>query len=125
MPRSDFAWVNFDHTFTATEPQATKSFTVEGSPLAASGPGSPGHAQAVGYLLIQAFDVESPNHQVQINGKDLPSFDLPPENAAWQTWMDRIPPGFLQQGDNRLTIRRSGDNIFHVANVAVHWREAG
>ena len=124
MARSDFAWVNFDHKFDAAAPTATRTFTVEGTPVTTSNPKSPGNAQAVGYLLVQAFNVESLDHRIQINDKDLPWHDLPPEKGAWQTWMDRIPPGFLKQGENRLTVRRNADNTFEIGNITVHWREA-
>ena len=115
MARSDFAWINVDELFTAANPSATRSFTVEGEPL------------GTGFLLIQLHDVESGGHRIAINGHDLPSFDIVPSAASgvWTTWMDRIPPGFLTQGTNRITIRRTGDDSFTVANVAVHWREPG
>ncbi len=133
MPRSDFAWVNFDHTFNAGSPSADRSFNVEGVPVPASLPDAPGNAQAVGYVLVQALDAEKPgatvsDHRIQINGVDLPSFDVPVEGGAWQTWMDRIPPNVLKGNSvNRITIIGSASDPdgFHVANVAVHWREQG
>ena len=133
MARSDFQWVNFDHTFTpgGAAAVATRSFRVDSPPIPASPAGQ--DIAAVGYVLVQALDVEragggpESQHRIQINGTDLPAFDLPNEGGAWQTWMDRIPPGLLQVGDNRLTIRHGGNDNdgFRVANVAVHWRENG
>jgi len=38
--------------------------------------------------------------------------------------MDRVPPGYLRQGTNRIEIRLVGTDSFTVANVAVHWRES-
>ena len=113
--------MNFDETFTAANPQASRNFHVSVDLV----------DSLTGYLLIQMRDVDfNAGHRIQINGKDLPSFDMPLQegNNRWTTWMDRIPPGYLQKGSNRLTIRRSGNGAsdnFTVANVAVHWREAG
>lgn len=121
MARSDFAWVNFDEQFNTSNPEATRTFEIDDIPI------------GTGYLLIQHFDVEIGNHRIIINGQDLPSFDIPaiPQNRItndiWLTWMDRVPPGFLRQGDNRITIRRvtsQGTEAFRIANVAVHWRES-
>lgn len=121
MARSDFAWVNFDVNFNTPNESATRTFEVEGLP------------SGTGYLLIQAQDLDVPQggsvtrHQIEINGQDLPSFDLPVQegNNRWTTWMDRIPGGFLRRGVNRITIRRVGNDQFFIANVAVNWREAG
>lgn len=116
MARSDFAWINFDFQFNANNTQVTRTFNVEGNPLNSGN----------GYLLIQGFDIERDNHRILINGQDLPSFDLPPTgNNVWTTWMDRVPQSFLNQGDNRITIRREGPEDFFIANVVVQWRERG
>lgn len=112
MARSDYAWVNFDENFTSNNPQSTRTFSVEGAPI--------GNA----YLLIQAAGIQSSSHRIQINAVDLPSFDLVPQ-ADWRLWMDRIPPGMLHAGQNRITIIRVGNDDFNIANVVVHWRENG
>lgn len=113
MLRSDFVWVNFDEQFNADNTVAHRTFFVNGNPL------------DTGYLLIQGFDIERGNHRIQINGVDLPSFDLPVQggNNLWTTWMDRIPTGFLHAGNNRISIIRNGAEDFTIANVAIHWRE--
>lgn len=115
MEHSDFKLINFDEQFNSNNTSATRTFTVDGNPI------------DTGYLLIQCFDVENNNHQILINNRDLPSFDIPTHNNnQWFTWMDRIPSGFLQQGQNRITIRRSSTNPndgFFVANVVINWRE--
>ena len=116
MARSDFAWVNFGEELNTGTPAATRTFNVEGSP------------KSIGFLLIQYFDAENKNHRILINDQDLPSFDIPAHknaNDQWFTWMDRIPPGFLRQGENRITIRRTGTERIGIANVAIHWRKAG
>lgn len=117
MARSDFTWINFDFQFNAGNTETTRTFTIEGNPLNTGN----------GYLLIQAFDVEQSNHRILINGQDLPSFDLPQqaEGSIWTTWMDRVPQSLLNQGQNRITIRRVGSENFFVANVVVQWREQG
>ncbi|MBW4656478.1 MAG: hypothetical protein KME20_26045 [Kaiparowitsia implicata GSE-PSE-MK54-09C] len=117
MARSDFAWVNFDFQFNAQNPSATRTFNLEGNPL---GSGN-------GYLLIQAFDVQGGNHRILINGRDLPSFDIPRQAGSnlWTTWMDRVPQNFLNSGENRITIRRVDPDDFTVANVLIQWREQG
>lgn len=131
MTSSDFAWVNFDHVFTPNSPTATRTFQVDGVPVAANPNDVASNAKAEGYVLVQALDVENSSgsteslHRIQINGTDLPAFDIPVEGRAWQTWMDRIPPGLLKFGDNRITVIRGGNDAdnFRVANIAVHWRE--
>ena len=125
MTQSDFAWVDFNHTFTPAAPTATRKFQVENTPI-------PAGVRAVEYLLVQAFDVENSagpqhsQHKIRINGFDLPDIDLPVEGGAWQTWMNRIPPGVLVVGEDSIRIIHGGadGDGFRVANVAVHWREA-
>ena len=123
MLRSDFVWVNFDEQFVTTNPEASRTFQIDGKPV------------GTGYLLIQAFDVNGTGHRILINGHDLPSFDIPPQegNGRWTTWMDRIPPTYLCQGRNTITIRAASGteppgplyvpDPFFVANVVIHWRE--
>ena len=116
MARSDFTWVDFDEELNTGSPAATCTFNVEGNPT------------SIGFLLIQYFDAENNDHQISINDRDLPNFDIPANKNAteqWFTWMDRIPPGFLHQGENRITIRRTSTEKIGVANVAIHWRKAG
>jgi hypothetical protein len=112
--RAMFAWVNFDTQFLPSGPHSqARTFHVPGEP------------RYTGYLLIQAQDVESGSHAIAINGQDLPSFDLVPDATSghWKVWMDRVPPGYLTQGTNRIEIRLVGNDSFTIANVAVHWRE--
>ncbi len=116
MARSDFTWVNFDNELNTGTPVATRTFNVEGNPT------------SIGFLLIQYFEAENNDHQILINDRDLPSFDIPANknaNEQWFTWIDRIPPGFLHQGENRITIRRTSTEKIGIANVAIHWRKAG
>src|SRR5262245_48317842 len=65
------------------------TFTIDGQPGA-------------GYLLLNTFDVDSYEHRVQINGTDLPGIDLVQNSGAhrWQTRMDHIPSGILENGEN-------------------------
>ena len=116
MARSDFTWVNFDDELNTGTPVATRTFNVEGNPT------------SIGFLLIHYFEAENNDHQILINDRDLPNFDIPANknaNEQWFTWMDRIPPGFLHQGENRITIRRTSTEKIGIANVAIHWRKAG
>ena len=117
MARSDFAWINFDVQFNSNNTEATRTFTVEGNPLNSGN----------GYLLIQVQDVERGNHRILINDQDLPSFDIPVQagNQLRTTWMDRVPQSLLDQGQNRITIRRVGNEDFFVFNVMLQWREQG
>lgn len=118
MARSDFVWVNFDVNFDVAGESATRNFVVDGAPI------------DTGYLLVQARGLNGGGaetlHQIEINGQDLPVFDLPVQegNDRWTTWMDRIPPNFLLANQNNtITIRKVGADNFSVANVAIHWRE--
>jgi hypothetical protein len=114
MARSDFVLVSFNQQFNENNTVATETFMVEGNPTGS------------GYLLIQARDVEQGSHRISINGEALPSFDIPTAgNNQWVTWMDRIPAGHLEPGENRITIRRVGAEDFRVNDVAVHWKETG
>ncbi len=126
MHRADFVWVNFDHNFAPGDVEH-RQFNLDAAPVEASAvPGLPSKARAVGYLLIQASGVGHNNHQIEINGNDLPAFDLPAQSGPDRfLWMDRIPPGFLQAGNNRLTIRNVAPaDRFRIDNVVVSWREA-
>jgi hypothetical protein len=119
MARSDFAFIEINHHFAAdADPVHHDTFVVEGAP------------RGRGYLLVQAHDVEGGDHEIEINGHSLPFAGGAPNLAAhadlrWVTWMVRIPRGVLQQGQNRITIRRVGADGFSVAGVVAHWREAG
>ena len=115
MARSDFTWISFDEHLTADNAEVGRPFQIEGNPIGTA------------YLLMQVGDVEAALHQVEINGKDLPSLDIMPsaDSGVFTTWMDRIRADSLQQGANRIVIRRTGNDSFHVLNVVVHWREAG
>ena len=128
MTRSDFAWVNFDHSFADGE-SVTRGFQVDGTPADAQ----PDNQElgAEGYLLIQAEavgkedggadDGARSDNKIAINGRDLPAFDLI-RHEGLNLWMDRIPQNFLRVGNNRLTITACGDR-FRILNVVVQWRE--
>lgn len=128
MLNSDFVWLNFDTEFTRPNQEASRTFTIDDEPTAASQSGS--SISAEGYLLIQAEDVgnsstdegDAITHRILINGKHLPSFDMV-DREGWNLWMDRIPKNFLKRGQNKLTIRRRAVDRFRVANVVVQWRE--
>jgi hypothetical protein len=125
--RSDFRLITFNKhlgnnegdidapSFQFLGNQASKTFTVEGRPTGS------------GYLIVNTFDVDNAGHRVQINGKNLGGFDLPKKaaNNRWQTRMDPIERGILQQGTNTIVIKRaSGGDNFLIGNVVVHWRES-
>lgn len=133
MFQGDFAWLNFDVTFDQPNEEATRSFVIDDSPVEATP--SNANISAEGFLLIQArnagaqpgADGEVTPHEILINGRALPSFDIVGRDG-WNLWMDRIPDGILRRGTNRLTIRRitggdNGNDRFRVANVVVQWRE--
>ena len=120
MTKSDFVWVNFNESFNPGNSFAFRNFFIDGTPISA------------GYLLIQVRDVDIPQsssespHQIRINGIHLPDFDIAFQegNQRWTTWMDEIPRGFLQQGENSISITRGiGSDLFEVASVAINWRE--
>ena len=119
MARSDFNYIPVNHTFTANSPVFDRNFPVELST-----------GQAVvddGYLTITVRSVDSQNHRIAINGRDLSGFDipLPPGNSdAFLTYMDRIQPNVLQGGTNRIQITRVGNDDFVVKDMVIHWREA-
>lgn len=128
MTRSDFAWLNFDTEFTQPNQEATRTFFIDDEPVPASRPGQ--SVDAEGYIMIQAQDVgnsstdegDAITHRILINGQHLPSFDMV-DREGWNLWMDRIPVGFLKNGENRLTVRRRAVDRFRVANIVVQWRE--
>jgi hypothetical protein len=126
MAHADFAVITFNEHLGDNESDlgsswgtfvgnatTVRNFTVDGVPT------------GLGYLLIQTFDVQSQNHRIKINGKDLGGADIfphPVENK-WQTWMDGIESGVLKSGNNTIQIVRApgGDN-FLIANVTINWR---
>lgn len=130
MTNSDFAWLNFDEAFNAANPTATRGFRIDGVPVSATQENS--DITSEGYILIQAEDVGRDNtakddgdraeHRILVNGRNLPAFDMI-AHEGWNLWIDRIPEGFLQQGDNRLTVARAPGDNFRIANIVVHWRE--
>ena len=90
-----------------------RNFNIEGVP------------EGDGYVLIQAYNIHDPTHRVLINGQNLGGRDIP-KDTSWQTWMDRIEPGKLRQGNNTIQIVRdtsTGDN-FIIKSVAIHWTES-
>ena len=130
MNRSDFTWLNFDTEFTQPNQEATRTFFIDDEPVLANRTGQ--SIGAEGYILIQAENVgnattdegERMPHRILINGESLPAFDMVDQDG-WNLWMDRIPPGILKKGLNRLTVRRRGLDQFRVANIVVQWREKG
>lgn len=115
MARADFAFITISEVFNAQNTSTTKNFTIE------SGSGAP---IGTGYLLALCRDVSSSNQKLSINGVELPAVDLLP-HVGWATQLDRIPSGFLRNGNNTITIERIGSDDFEVAVVIVHWRENG
>jgi hypothetical protein len=116
MAGSDFTWISFNHTFNGDGPSLTKTFSIEavGKPIDNA------------YLLIQVRSVSVITHSIEINGQELPSFDLvpaPSSSQAWLLWMDRIPPNFLKSGQNDIRITRKGNDNFEIGGVVVNWRE--
>jgi len=110
----------FEFKGKSTDP---KTFTIAGEP------------RGDGYLLIQAYDVGVYSHEIKINERPLPAHDIPPDAAAnrWQTWMDYIPAGYLENGSNSIQIVRGnnelttgtdkGDDNFLIQGVTIHWME--
>jgi hypothetical protein len=128
MHNADFAWLNYDTAFAGASPEATRSFFIEDAPLPACRPGTP--VAAEGYILVQIEvgwtedvpgDTEVPL-RILVNGNHLPAIDLV-SRAGRSLWMDRIPPGFLKKGENRVTVRCGARDAFRVANIVVQWRE--
>ncbi len=115
MARADLNVIIFRQTLTPSNPTATRSFPIEGTPIDDA------------FLLLQIRSVGSSSHRIEINDTALPGMDLPPApggSRAWQFRMDHIPPGVLRSGTNHLSIHRAdaSDN-FEIANVVVNWRE--
>lgn len=111
MAKGDFTTFSIDQEYTNLNPSSSTAFSVNGPPI------------GQGYLLMITRDVSLQNHQISINGNQLPSVDLHP-HAGWATQMDRIPSGFLVNGNNTIAVERIGNDDFFVGFVAVHWREA-
>jgi hypothetical protein len=130
MALSAFEWVNFDFQSNSSRQQESRVFGIEGNPSSSQQETRfftvEGTPRGDGYLLIQALNFEQGNHQILINDEALPSFDISTGgNNQWVTWMERIPERHLEQGENRITIRRVNGGNFRVANVAIRWRELG
>ncbi len=119
MARGDFNYIPVNHNFTANSPVFDIDFQVQldrGQEL----------VDDDGYLLITVRSVNSQNHKIQINGKDLSGFDIPAaprDSNAWLTYMDRIQPNTLNSGTNNIQITRVGNDDFRVKDMVVHWRE--
>jgi hypothetical protein len=76
------------------------------------------------YVGIQAFDVGTYGHEIQVNGEALSGFDIPP-NDGWQYWVDTLTGATLREGENTLQIVRDDEtrDSFAVGTVTVHWKE--
>jgi len=110
MARSDFNWIPFSHEFTANDPSFAMDFPIDGTPIDDA------------YLIITAHNAGQDN-KIYINNQELPSWDIPLHSSGWQTWMDHIPSGFLQSGNNSIMVVRVGNDDFSTKDVVVHWRE--
>jgi hypothetical protein len=77
------------------------------------------------FVGLQAFDVGSYGHEIEINGETLSGFDIPP-NEGWQYWVDSLTGASLHEGTNTIRIRRDpdADDAFAIGTVRVHWKEA-
>ena len=124
MARGDFNYIAVNQSFNDSNTVFEKDFQVK----------LEGGRQRVddGYLLITARSVDSTNHRIRLNNRDLPGSDipLPPGNSnAWFTYMVHVPletsggQPFLVPGTNELEIRRAGGDNFEVKDMVVHWRE--
>lgn len=76
------------------------------------------------YVGLQAFDVDDYGHEIEVNGRPLSGFDIPP-NEGWQYWVDTLSGAELHAGTNTVRIRRNPDSTdaFAVGTVTVHWKE--
>ena len=128
MFNCDFVWLNFDNEFIWPNEEATRTFTIDQEPVAASHGGS--SVSSEGFIMIHVlnagnasvYEGDVTSHRLLINGRPLPSFDDVARDG-WNVWMDRIPPSYLHKGANNLTIRRRATDPFRVVNVVVQWRE--
>jgi hypothetical protein len=77
------------------------------------------------YVGLQAFDVGSYGHEIEVNDATLSGFDIPP-NEGWQYWVDSLTGASLREGTNTIRIRRDpdADDVFAVGTLRVHWKEA-
>jgi hypothetical protein len=77
------------------------------------------------FVGLQAFDVGSYGHEIEINGETLSGFDIPP-NDGWQYWVDSLTGASLHAGTNTIRIRRdpTTDDALAVGTVRIHWKEA-
>jgi hypothetical protein len=77
------------------------------------------------FVGLQAFDVGSYGHEIEINGETLSGFDIPP-NEGWQYWVDSLTGASLRAGTNTIRIRRDpdADDAFAIGTVRIHWKEA-
>jgi hypothetical protein len=77
------------------------------------------------FVGLQAFDVGSYDHEIEINGETLSGFDIPP-NDGWQYWVDSLTGTSLHEGTNTIRIRRDpdADDAFAIGTVRIHWKEA-
>ena len=87
-----------------------------------------GRPTGTGYITLQVYDVEQNDHQIKINGRFLPGYDIRPSGTkTWATWTDVIEHDVLRQGRNTIQIvrNRSDHDNFIIDNVIVHWKEQG
>ena len=125
MPKANFAVIKFNEhlgdkvgdlntTLTFVGNQSTvREFDIPGTPIDS------------GYVVTQVADVETNNHEIRINGVNLPGVDIPPTGSRIRRdFLDVIEPDMLREGRNTIQIvRASGGDNFVVWSVVVHWLE--
>jgi hypothetical protein len=125
MAKSDFAIVKFgEHlgndkadlnapAFTFVGDRSSeKEFEIQGMPI------------GEGYVLLNIAGVQSYNHRILINGRNLRGADIPPTGQRWATWMDGIEEGVLRPGRNTIQVRGGDSDNFLLEFAVIHWRQS-
>ena len=104
----------FKKDFVFTEKESVKEFQMEEPPI---GPA---------LMTLQMFDVHPSQHEILVNGKPLRNWHFPQQKVEkfWFSWTEVIPEGFLNEGPNKITIRRQGEKeAFLIRDVIINWHE--
>ena len=111
--------IPFDHHFTAGSPdEVTKNFNVEVT--------ANQNLTDDAYMLIQVQGISSV-HSITLNDDNVQEggglVPAPGGSSAWRVGLNHISPGALVRGNNKIKIKRFGNDEFRVGWIVVHWRE--
>lgn len=123
---SDFAVIRFNEHLGDNIGDLNTPFPFMGNMSSKKNFVIPFEPRGSGYVIMQVYDVEYPNHKLYINGISLgggaEGFLKATVKQRWRTTMDTFNQGTLKIGDNIVQVHRASgkDNIL-IGHLVIHW----